>query len=405
MSRSRRVTPAILLFVLLLVGCAAPVRELRPTPSPTTGPDEAGTLSLPATSPTPAPLPAESQAAAPAATEAPQAPGAISSASPAPTAGTAPEAQVTEIPLSDPLRQPSAQVSGLAWYGETLILLPQYPDFSVKDGDGAVYAVTEADLVSYLDGFAAGPLAPHPIPFVAPGLAGQIDGFEGYEAIAFLGDRAFLTIEADTARGMRGYLVSGQMAPDLSSLTLDTATLTEISPQSDRANRSDEALLVAGDRLVTIYELNGAAVNPSPVAHLFDLGLAPAGTLPFPQIEYRITDVTELDGEGRFWATNYFFPADMDLRTGIDPLAERYGWGPSHTPEGAVERLVEFQLTHAGIALADRPPIQLELPDDLLGMIGRNWEGLARLDQRGFLLVTDTFPGTLLAFVPAPEGE
>ena len=164
-------------------------------------------------------------------------------------------------------------------------------------------------------------------------------------------------------------------------------------------------MLVAGDRLVTIYEVNGAAINPSPVAHLFDLGLAPAGTLPFPQIEYRITDATTLDGEGRFWAANYFFPGDIDLRTGIDPLAERYGWGPSHTPEGAVERLVEFQLTHSGIALADRSPIQLELPDDLIGMIGRNWEGLARLDERGFLLVTDTFPGTLLAFVPAPEGE
>jgi hypothetical protein len=60
-------------------------------------------------------------------------------------------------------------------------------------------------------------------------------------------------------------------------------------------------------------------------------------------------------------------------------------------------------LTHEGIALADRPPLQLALSDDLLGMIGRNWEGLARLDPRGFLLVTDTFPGTILAFVPAPE--
>jgi hypothetical protein len=68
-----------------------------------------------------------------------------------------------------------------------------------------------------------------------------------------------------------------------------------------------------------------------------------------------------------------------------------------------VERLVEFQLSHAGIVLVDRPPIQLELPDNLLGMIGRNWEGLVRLDERGFLLATDTFPGTILAFVPTPE--
>lgn len=312
---------------------------------------------------------------------------------------------MTEIPLSGPLAQPRAEISGLAWYGDYLILLPQYPNFSVKEGDGAIYALPRGDLLAYLEGITAGPLLPIPIPFVAPGLADQVDGYEGYEAIAFLGERAFLTIEADTADGMRAYLVSGQIAPDLSTLALDTATRVEIPPQSDIANKSDEALLVAGDRLVTLYETNGAAVNPSPVAHLFDLGLAPAGTIPFPQIEYRITDATDLDENGRFWAINYFFPGDIDLRPERDPLAERYGWGPTHTPEGAVERLVEFQLSHAGIVLVDRPPIQLELPVDLLGVIGRNWEGLVRLDGRGFLLVTDTFPGTILAFVPAPEGQ
>jgi hypothetical protein len=221
-------------------------------------------------------------------------------ASPTPAVNAVTEAPVIEIPLSEPLQQPSAQVSGLAWYGETLILLPQYPDFSLREGDGAVYALHRADLLAALDGTGPGPLQPIPVPFVAPGLAEQVDGYEGYEAIAFLGDRVFLTIEADTARGMRAYLVAGEMAPDLSRLTLDTATLTEIPPQSVSANKSDEALLVAGDRLVTIYEANGAAITPSPVAHLFDLRLAPAGTVPFPQIEYRITDATTLDGEGRF---------------------------------------------------------------------------------------------------------
>jgi hypothetical protein len=310
---------------------------------------------------------------------------------------------VTEIPLSGPLTQPDAQVSGLAWYGDYLILLPQYPDFSVKDGEGAIYALPRGDLLATLEGATAGPLLPLPIPFVAPSLADEIDGYEGYEAIAFLGDRAFLTIEADTASGMRAYLVSGQMSPDLSALTLDTSTHTEISPQSDIDNMSDETLLVAGDRLVTIYEANGAAVNTFPWAHLFDIGLSLAGTIPFPQIEYRITDATALDGEGRFWAINYFFPGDVALHPERDPLAERYGWGLTHSPEGAVERLVEFQFTESGIDLVDRPPLQLELPGDLLGGLGRNWEGLVRLDERGFLLVTDTFPDTILAFVPALE--
>ena len=323
----------------------------------------------------------------------------------APTAAGAAEVPVTEIPLSGPLVQRSAEVSGLAWYGGYLILLPQYPNFSLQEGDGAVYALPRVDLLAWLDGTTAGPLQPIPVPFVAPGLAAQVDGYEGYEAIAFLGGQAFLTIEADTADGMRAYLVTGQIAPDLRALTLDTATLTEIPPQSEIGNKSDEALFVAGDRLVTIYEVNGASVNPSPLAHLFDTGLAPTGTIPFPQIEYRITDATALDGGGRFWAINYFFPGDTDLRTERDPLAERYGWGATYVPGGAVERLVEFQYAESGIDLVNRPPIQLELPGDALGGLGRNWEGLVRLDGRGFLLVTDEFPDTILAFVPAPEDE
>jgi len=38
----------------------------------------------------------------------------------------------------------------------------------------------------------------------------------------------------------------------------------------------------------------------------------------------------------------------------------------------------------------------LKLADD--GQ-SRNWEGIAMLDQRGFLLVTDQHPNTILAFV------
>lgn len=399
-----RIVVVICTAVLLVAGCARPATwPARTANSTATVP---ATETSPASTATPTiaeTLPASS--GTPTMTETPRAPDATATPKSALTAAGVVEVPVTEIPLSGPLVQRSAEVSGLAWYGDYLILLPQYPDFSVQEGNGAVYALPRVDLLAWLDGATAGPLQPVPVPFVAPGLADQVDGYEGYEAIAFLGGQAFLTIEADTAGGMRAYLVTGQIAPDLSALTLDTASLTEIPPQSAIENKSDEALFVAGDRLVTIYEVNGASVNPSPLAHLFDTSLAPAGTIPFPQIEYRITDATALDSEGRFWAINYFFPGDTELRPERDPLAERYGWGPTHTPEGAVERLVEFQYAGSGIDLVDRPPIQLELPGDVLGGLGRNWEGLVRLDGRGFLLMTDMFPDTILAFVSLPEGE
>ena len=288
----------------------------------------------------------------------------------------------------------------MAWYGDYLILLPQYPNFTGEEGDGAVYALPKADLLLYLEGALPGPLEPISIPFVAPGLAAMIEDYEGYEAIAFLGDRAFLTIEASPGREMKGYLVSGTMAPDLSRLTVNTAVVTEIPLQAKESNRADETLLVIDGTIVTIYEVNGAALNASPVAHLFDTDLNPRGTVPFPQIEYRITDATEPDADGRFWAINYFFPGDEEQKVENEPLAERYSQGPTHAQHEAVERLVEFQYSDSGIRLIDALPIQLEL----IPILARNWEGLVRLDDLGFLLVTDLFPVTILGFVPLPGG-
>lgn len=48
--------------------------------------------------------------------------------------------------------------------------------------------------------------------------------------------------------------------------------------------------------------------------------------------------------------------------------------------------------------VTNTPPIQLQLIDG----VSRNWEGLVRLDERGFLLITDEFPETILAFVAKP---
>jgi hypothetical protein len=309
------------------------------------------------------------------------------------------EQPITTIPLAvGSAAGPNAEYSGMAWYGDWLILLPQYPSRFTGGSEGAVLALARSDLLALLDGGSTQPLVPRPVPFVAPGLASAVAGFEGYEAIAFRGDRAYLTIEASPPGGMRSYLVSGQCASDLSALHLDPETLVEIPMLTQSGNKSYESLLLADDQVLAIYEANGAALSPDPAAARFDVSLAPIGFLPFPAVEYRITDVTAPDGEGCFWAINYFFPGEPELKPVVDPLAQRYGRGSTHAEAEYVERLLEFELTESGIRLIDRPPLQLALlPDE-----ARNWEGIARLDGRGFLLVTDKFPETILAFVPSP---
>jgi hypothetical protein len=62
--------------------------------------------------------------------------------------------------------------------------------------------------------------------------------------------------------------------------------------------------------------------------------------------------------------------------------------------------LVELQYTESGLELTGAAPIQLEL---LPGSLPHNWEGLVRLDSRGFLVMTDSFPDTILGFVPSPD--
>jgi hypothetical protein len=162
---------------------------------------------------------------------------------------------------------------------------------------------------------------------------------------------------------------------------------------------TDEALLVTPDGVLSFFEANGAKNNISPMIHIFSFNGGSLSTLPMVNLEYRLTDVTPLDSANRFWGINYFFPGDTRLTPDVDPLVVKYGKGTTHMISTAVERLVQFQYSENGITFTDIPPIQLQLlPDDE----ARNWEAIAYLDQRGFLLATDKFPTTILAFVSLP---
>ncbi len=319
-------------------------------------------------------------------------------APPAPEIGSPIEIKPVEIPIGGLLKSNDNEISAMAWYGDHLILIPQYPGRIQSTGDGSVFTLPKKDILAYLRGEISGPLEADLIPLYAPGLDEQIKGFEGFEAIAFKDDVVFMTIEASPLL-MMGYLIKGTIAPDLSSIRLDTTHITQIPPQTALPNLTDEALIVLGDRLLSIYEANGENANPNPVAHLFDRELQNQDQLAFPNIEYRITDATPADEQGRFWVVNIFQPTDIFLWPGEDPLFEKYGEGPTHRRFYSVERLVELQINKSGIVLAESEPIQLELAGDFKT---RNWEGIARLDKIGFLLVTDKIPATLLAFVPLP---
>jgi hypothetical protein len=316
--------------------------------------------------------------------------------------------KVRTIPLAGPVADSQAEISGLAGRGDTLFLLPQHP-FRMAAGraeHGLLYALPKTQLRAFLAGRSEGPLRPRPVPLVAPRLRERSPVYQGCEALAF-GDGAYLTTEAvaDAETGaMRGFLFKGHLQED--TLRLNERRRVTLPPQTSTRNMAYEALVVRPRRVLVFYEANGRNVNPQPLAAAFSPALRMLRPLAFPPLEYRLTDATAPNAGGRFWATNYFFPGEREkLDPAADPLAASNGSTSRHAPRGPVERLVEFRVKRRRIERTATPPLRLSARPGA----PRNWEGVARLrtDARGdgFLLATDQYPRTLLAFVAASGGE
>lgn len=306
------------------------------------------------------------------------------------------EIEVQELTLGVPLDEAEAEISGMAWSGDTLVLLPQFPERY----EGQLFGIAKADITASIESGTPNALEPIPLAFDDGGLHTTIEGFEGFEAIAFWNQQLFVTIEARrTATTMTGYLVMGNVNAD-GSMRLDPTTLTEIPAAVPLENYSDEAITIADNILYTFYEANGATVNPDAIVHRFGLSaLEPQAPLPLTPLEYRLTDATPADAENRFWVINYLFPGDIPkLRLADDFYKAEYGVGASHARDLGVERLIQLEITGSGIEPTDTPPVYLRLE---MGN-PRNWEGIALLEGQGFLLVTDKFPSTILGFVPYP---
>lgn len=309
------------------------------------------------------------------------------------------EAQVAPLVLDASMAKQSMEYSGLAWFQDWLVLLPQYPEKNLIQGQASLFAIPKQSITDALNHPSGEALPWQAIAFEDDGLSESIRGFEGFESIAFNGDEVFMTIESRSGSPMMGYLVRGTVSGAIEQITLDADTLVPLDPQTSFSNASDEAITLFNGMVYTFFEDNGFEQNPQPIAHQFSIeDPLQAATIPFSNINYRITDATSTDSEGYLWVMNYFYPGDTHLQASSDALAEAYGQGATHQDSDVVERIIKLQIDNAAIRLVDEPPVQLQLfPENE----ARNWEGLVVLDDLGFLVVTDSFPESILAFVPA----
>ena len=308
------------------------------------------------------------------------------------------EFRVRPIPLAAPLNEDNIEFSGMAWCGDSLIMLPQYPERFSPKGQTSLYRLKKNDILAYLNGESTDQIDATSIRLYENDIRERMTFFDGYEAIACDENTVWLSIEAKNLFGTyQAYIVPAELDLDTQTpnISVRTDQIRYVKSQSGIINKGDEAIVLHGDHLVSLHEVNDQRMVPQPKGNRVHTSSGEQDQINFENLPYRVTDASAVDQQGKFWIINYQYSGDRFSRDATDTLAEQYGKGKSHQQYYNTERLIEYQFSDGQIKRTDRAPIQLFMQ----GKEGRNWEGLVKLDKRGFLLVTDKHPKTILGFV------
>jgi len=336
----------------------------------------------------------------------------IGSAGGAPAAAAAtsfaPEATPAYIALEGPCADATSELSGLAWDGDALVLLPQFPD---RLSDPALFVIERREIADALA--APHPVEPRAVPLELDGLVEAIDGYEGFEAIAIDGDTVTLAIEVREApTWMRGVLVHGVILRGadggMTGVQIDASTAIDLPAPAPIANKAYEAIVDVEGGTLALFELTTPRFVEGPSGRwvadaAFDHAPDAVTPIEVAPIVGRWTDATTIDADGRFFVVNYVWPGDAAIRDDAvdDALARAWGIGASHLTSDAIERVVELHFDGHRVTQVERAPTWIALDAD---EGPRNWEGIARWSDDAVVLVTDRFPGTRLAVVPLVVG-
>jgi hypothetical protein len=309
------------------------------------------------------------------------------------------ESKALRIHLLGEAAERKAEFSGLCWYKDNLILLPQYPNNFMGDL-GKIFFIKKEIIESFISGKDNSPILPDHYSINLNSLEDLFTLGSGFESITINNDTVYFTIESMNEGQTETILISGEIDSSNKTIILDSNSIVRDPSELFIHNISDESILFHKNRILPIYEVYGKNINKNPKVSVFDNKLKFQTKINFPNIEYRITDVTSVDNNNKFWAINYFYPGDGEkLNPAEDLVITNYGIGKSHISSAPVERLIELEIQEDKIILVNRPPIYLKLKEDE----SRNWEGLARFNTDGFLIITDTFPETIFGYIKVGE--
>ena len=300
------------------------------------------------------------------------------------------ETRVEEIKLSGLITDRDQEVSGMDWYQDKLFLLPE-------NLGGFLFTIPKVEILNSIKSNEKVPITPKQTRFKTPDYKNLINGFDGFEAIAFNGNEIFISIEAEHNGKMNSYIIWGNINPSTLDVNIDKDHLKWVDTPIQLDNISYESLLIHRDDVLMLYEANGSNLQQDAQQAVFTPSNENIAYMSFTNVEYRITDATKIDASNKFWSINYFWPGDKKLlNPGRDRILGKVRAGKSHSNSDAVERLIEFEIKDDKITTSDKEPIQLVLDEKA----SRNWESIVRLDDTGLLIATDKYPKMILGFVP-----
>ena len=111
--------------------------------------------------------------------------------------GDSQEIQYQDIPLSGLITNPKQEISGLDWYQDQLVLLPE-------NLGGFLYMIPKEQLIQSLEDKT--PIEPKQPSLFSPDYSKFINGFEGLEAIAFHGNEVNISLEANVHKTISEYV-------------------------------------------------------------------------------------------------------------------------------------------------------------------------------------------------------
>jgi hypothetical protein len=302
------------------------------------------------------------------------------------------------IPLMGEISEGYSEISGLTWYKDQLILLPQYPNKFLVNNVGSIFKISKKEIIDWITNSNTNEkLSATRIEFDVQKILDDIYGFQGFESVVVTGDKIFLTIESIQDGIMRAFLIEGLVIGDMEKIMIHNESLRLLPMPVQIINCTYESMIACDHRLYIFYEANGKNINESPKMINVNLENGDIRLEPFLNIEYRITDATALDDKGCFWVLNYYWPGDFRI---LNPVYDRVaGTVPplEFSQDIAIERLIELNYSGDKIQFSETQPIVLGLGTQT---DSRNWEGVVRLENLGFILATDKFPETILAFLP-----